>query len=134
MARVNKPEPRFTQNGICGICGEDFNMFGGCRCNGYTHGSPMGKGAQVLVNEQKAGDIISVLIKDLKPDPNGVVVVKIDKDVDTAYLRRTREQYLACVRGTELEKQNVLFLSQDLYITTLSEDMMRNLGWVKQRG
>ena len=25
-----------SQNGFCEICKEEFNMFGGCKCNGYT--------------------------------------------------------------------------------------------------
>jgi len=24
-----------TQHGICSVCGEDFNMYGGCKCNDY---------------------------------------------------------------------------------------------------
>lgn len=27
-----------SQHGICGTCKEEFNMYGGCRCNGYTTG------------------------------------------------------------------------------------------------
>ena len=25
-----------SQHGICKKCGEELNMYGGCRCNGYT--------------------------------------------------------------------------------------------------
>jgi competence CoiA-like predicted nuclease len=25
-----------SQNGFCKVCKEELNMYGGCRCNGYT--------------------------------------------------------------------------------------------------
>ena len=33
-----------SQNGYCKVCKEEFNMFFGCRCNGYTIGRPIGYG------------------------------------------------------------------------------------------